>query len=75
MIAIAHRLSTIRHMDRIVVMKDGSIIEEGTFDQLINNEGGISKNSGIARLMGWFYNGEANARELRSVIKGFFFYN
>ncbi|MCW8471889.1 ABC transporter ATP-binding protein/permease [Fluoribacter gormanii] len=37
-IAIAHRLSTIRHMDRIVVMEGGIIIEEGTFIELINNE-------------------------------------
>ena len=28
--AIAHRLSTISHMDRIVVMEEGRIIEEGT---------------------------------------------
>ncbi|WP_237761298.1 ABC transporter ATP-binding protein, partial [Legionella cherrii] len=37
-IAIAHRLSTIRHMDRIVVMEGGAIIEEGTFNELLNNE-------------------------------------
>jgi ATP-binding cassette subfamily B protein len=37
-IAIAHRLSTIRHMDRIVVMEGGIIIEDGTFDQLVNNK-------------------------------------
>ncbi|KTD14762.1 multidrug ABC transporter ATPase/permease [Legionella gratiana] len=37
-IAIAHRLSTIRHMDRIVVMENGLIIEEGAFDALINNQ-------------------------------------
>ncbi|WP_454780952.1 ABC transporter ATP-binding protein [Legionella sp. WA2022007384] len=37
-IAIAHRLSTIRHMDRIVVMEGGVIIEEGAFNELINNE-------------------------------------
>lgn len=42
-IAIAHRLSTIRHMDRIVVMEGGAIIEEGTFDALINNEQGYFK--------------------------------
>jgi ABC-type multidrug transport system fused ATPase/permease subunit len=28
-IAIAHRLSTIAHMDRIVVMADGRIVEDG----------------------------------------------
>ena len=37
-IAIAHRLSTIRHMDRIIVMEGGAIIEEGSFDALIRNE-------------------------------------
>lgn len=37
-IAIAHRLSTIRHMDRIVVMEEGCIIEEGRFDDLIRRE-------------------------------------
>ena len=42
-IAIAHRLSTIRHMDRIVVMDGGKIIEEGSFNQLINNEQGFFK--------------------------------
>ncbi len=42
-IAIAHRLSTIRHMDRIIVMEGGIIIEEGTFDQLISNEQGFFK--------------------------------
>ncbi|ARB91413.1 ABC transporter ATP-binding protein [Legionella longbeachae] len=42
-IAIAHRLSTIRHMDRIVVMEDGKIIEEGSFDELVNNQNSYFK--------------------------------
>lgn len=33
-ITIAHRLSTIRHADRIIVLHDGRIIEQGTFAQL-----------------------------------------
>lgn len=32
---IAHRLSTIREADRILVMKDGDIIEQGKHDQLL----------------------------------------
>ncbi len=35
-IAIAHRLSTILRMDRIVVMQDGRIVEEGTVDRLLS---------------------------------------
>jgi ATP-binding cassette subfamily B protein len=32
---IAHRLSTVRHADRIVVLRDGQIIEEGTHQSLL----------------------------------------
>jgi ATP-binding cassette subfamily B protein len=42
-IAIAHRLSTIRHMDRIVVMDKGKIIEEGSFNELIKKKEGYFK--------------------------------
>ena len=42
-IAIAHRLSTIKHMDRIVVMNDGRIIEDGDFASLIAKDGGKFK--------------------------------
>ncbi|MEX1377546.1 MAG: ABC transporter ATP-binding protein [Eubacteriales bacterium] len=35
---IAHRLSTIRHADRIVVISDGEIIEDGTHSQLMKNK-------------------------------------
>ena len=39
-LAIAHRLSTIAAMDRIIVMRDGAIVEQGTHDALIA-KGGI----------------------------------
>jgi len=34
-IAIAHRLSTLRAMDRIVIVEDGEIVEDGTHNQLL----------------------------------------
>jgi len=40
-IAVAHRLSTIRKMDRIVVVKDGTIVEEGSHDLLLKIENGL----------------------------------
>ena len=36
---IAHRLSTIREADQILVLKDGEVIERGTHDGLIKQQG------------------------------------
>jgi ATP-binding cassette subfamily B protein len=36
---IAHRLSTIKNANRILVLKDGDIIEMGTHDELMNKKG------------------------------------
>lgn len=38
-LVIAHRLSTIANADRVVVMVGGRIIEEGTKDELLSNNG------------------------------------
>ena len=42
-IVIAHRLSTIKEMDRIVVLGYGKIVEQGSFQELIDNQGAFSK--------------------------------
>ena len=38
-IVIAHRLSTVRHADRILVFEEGSVVEDGTHDQLVEEDG------------------------------------
>lgn len=38
-IVIAHRLSTIRHADHILVMRGGELIDSGTHDELMANDG------------------------------------
>lgn len=40
-IAIAHRLSTLKHMDRIVVLDKGKIVEEGTHEVLLKTDGSL----------------------------------
>ena len=38
-IVIAHRLSTIRQCDRIIVLDGGKIVEDGTYEELLENKG------------------------------------
>ena len=49
-IIIAHRLSTVQHVDKIIVMQQGRVVEEGTHDTLIEADG--------------YYNRLCNARGL-----------
>ena len=38
-VVIAHRLSTIRHCDRILVLNGATIVEDGSYDELIEKGG------------------------------------
>jgi ATP-binding cassette subfamily B protein len=42
-IAIAHRLSTLKRADRLLVIKDGQLAEEGTHEELLQIEDGVFK--------------------------------
>jgi subfamily B ATP-binding cassette protein MsbA len=46
-IMIAHRLSTVRGADRIFVLDKGEIVEQGTHEQLIRNDGGYASLYGL----------------------------
>ena len=42
-IFIAHRLSTIVNVDKIIVLDNGKIIEQGNHEQLLKNDGYYAK--------------------------------
>eukprot|EP00475_Leptophrys_vorax_P023676 TRINITY_DN3244_c0_g1_i6.p1 TRINITY_DN3244_c0_g1~~TRINITY_DN3244_c0_g1_i6.p1 ORF type:complete len:748 (-),score=147.03 TRINITY_DN3244_c0_g1_i6:125-2098(-) len=40
-LVIAHRLSTVRNADKIMVMSQGTVVESGTHDELLSQDGGV----------------------------------
>ncbi|MBQ9443843.1 MAG: NHLP family bacteriocin export ABC transporter permease/ATPase subunit, partial [Lachnospiraceae bacterium] len=42
-VMVAHRLSTVRDFDRIVLLDNGRILEEGTYQELMDNEGRFAR--------------------------------
>jgi len=42
-VIISHRFSTVRMADRIVVLKDGMLVEDGSHDQLVQGKGPYSE--------------------------------
>ncbi len=57
-IVIAHRLSTIREMDRIVVIEDGKIIEQGKHEELVKAQQGIYQKLWDIQVGGFTANGK-----------------
>ena len=49
---IAHRMRTIANADKIVVLDDGKIAEQGTPDELIANDGLFKKMVDLQKLSG-----------------------
>jgi ATP-binding cassette, subfamily B, bacterial len=59
-IVIAHRLSTVRMLDRILVFEQGSVVEEGTHEQLVQQSGGVYKRLFERQALGLLPDGNAD---------------
>jgi subfamily B ATP-binding cassette protein MsbA len=57
-ICVAHRLSTLATMDRIIVLKEGRVVETGAFDELLQADGPFAE---MARRQGIFLATERHA--------------
>ena len=51
-IHVTHRLSTVRHVDRVVVIEEGKVVERGSFDDLAGGGGSFQRLFGISLLEG-----------------------
>ena len=53
-VVVSHRLNTIQHFDRVIVMNQGEIVEEGSHEELIKKKG----------LYSYIYSGNLNVGEI-----------
>ena len=54
-ICVAHRLSTLAAMDRIIVLADGQLVEQGSFAELLQADGefaAMARRQGISQATG-----------------------
>ena len=51
-VVVAHRLSTIRNADHIIVLEKGTVVQEGTFEQLERQDGTVSGRFGAEPAQG-----------------------
>ncbi|KAJ5611398.1 hypothetical protein N7510_008117 [Penicillium lagena] len=68
-IVIAHRLSTIRHADRILVLRGGVNVEEGTHEGLLAMEGGLYRSFVNAQKLEIAAEEEADTMEATKALK------
>lgn len=59
-ITVAHRLSTIRNADKIVVMRQGRLVEQGAHQELLDADGAYAA---LVRLQGLNVNGDDTQKE------------
>lgn len=50
LVSVAHRLSTIRHSDLICFMRDGTVVERGSFDELVDRVPDFAVQAALAGL-------------------------
>uniref|UniRef100_K3WTD5 Bile salt export pump n=1 Tax=Globisporangium ultimum (strain ATCC 200006 / CBS 805.95 / DAOM BR144) TaxID=431595 RepID=K3WTD5_GLOUD len=66
-LVIAHRLSTVRRADKIVVLSDGTVVEEGPHDALLQIKNGVYRNLYTIQEEKAHEEAEAAAAEIKSV--------
>ncbi|WP_277212235.1 ABC transporter ATP-binding protein [Isoptericola croceus] len=63
-VVVAHRLATVRHVDQIVVLDDGRLVQRGTHDELLSD--GAGRYAALWRAHDGAENAEAEPMEARS---------